>query len=133
MGKMTVLAILLATLAAFAAGAGYYGGLSKPWMKASGVPVVDGKPKNAANPMLYAGGFICQLIVAGMMRHMFELSGIDTMGAGLVAGLGIGLFLITPWIALNAFYSMRSKMLIVIDGGYATLACAIKGLVLGLF
>lgn len=130
---MEILSIILATVAAFAAGAGYYGTLAKPWMKASGVPQDEnGQPKNGSNPMLYVSGFLCQLIVAGMMRHMFTLSGIDTLGAGLIAGLGIGLFLITPWIALNTFYSMRSKMLIVIDGGYATLACAIKGLVLAL-
>jgi hypothetical protein len=73
------------------------------------------------------------LIVAGMMHHVFSLSRIETLGAGFLAGLGIGLFFITPWIALNNLYSMRPRMLTIIDGGYAALACAIMGLILTLF
>ena len=65
-----------------------------------------------------------------MMRHVFSLSGIDGLGLGLMAGVGIGLFFITPWIALNNLYGMRPVALTVIDGGYATLACTIMGAVL---
>ena len=83
--------------------------------------------------MLYVMAFGLQLLVAGMMRHVFALSGIDSIFAGLVAGLGIGLFFITPWIALNNLYSQRPVTLTLIDGGYAALGCAAMGAVLGLF
>ncbi|VAV97561.1 hypothetical protein MNBD_ALPHA07-2091 [hydrothermal vent metagenome] len=36
------------------------------------------------------------LLVAGMMRHMFALGGIDSLAKGFVSGFGIGLFLATP-------------------------------------
>lgn len=128
------ISVILATVAAFALGAGWYGKLSGPWMRAAKVPVgADGKPKGSSNPMLYVMAFGLQLLVAGMMRHVFALSGIDSIFAGLVAGLGIGLFFITPWIALNNLYSQRPVTLTLIDGGYAVLGCAAMGAVLGLF
>ncbi|WP_420004655.1 DUF1761 domain-containing protein [Arenibacterium sp. LLYu02] len=131
---MEFLSVIAATVAAFAAGAAYYGVLSEPWMAASGVPRDEnGKPTGGQRPAIFALGFLCQLLVAGMMRHVFSLSGIDSLAMGLMGGVGIGLFFITPWIALNNLYGMRPRTLTVIDGGYATLACTIMGLVLVLF
>lgn len=131
---MEVLSVILATVAAFALGAGYYGALAKPWMEAARIPRgADGRPANADDKKIYAIAFVLQLLVAGMMRHVFALSGIDTIGAGIVSGAGIGMFFISPWIALNNLYGMRSAKLSLIDGGYATLACAAMGLVLALF
>jgi hypothetical protein len=73
------------------------------------------------------------LLVAGMMRHIFGMVGIASPGAGLVAGLGIGLFFISPWIMINNAYEMRPFRLTLINGGYATFGCALMGLVLTLF
>ncbi|WP_368185623.1 DUF1761 domain-containing protein [Aestuariibius sp. HNIBRBA575] len=131
---LEIINIIVATAAAFAAGSVYYMKLAEPWMDASGVPRDEnGQPVGGQNPMLYAKGFVCQLFVAGMMRHVFELSQIDTIGKGLISGIGIGLFFIAPWIALNNTYSMRPIKLTIIDGGYAAIACGVMGLVLTLF
>ena len=70
------------------------------------------------------------ILVAGMMRHTFALSGIDTWGKGLISGLGVGLFFISPWIMINNAYGDRPFKLTLIDGGYATFGCAIIGAVL---
>jgi hypothetical protein len=108
--------------------------LSKQWMEASGVAVgADGKPANNANPLPYITGLIGAIVCAGMMRHVFVLSSIDTLGKGLLSGLGIGLFLVTPWIATFYMFAGRSRRLILIDGGYATLGCTAIGIVLTLF
>ena len=131
---MEFLSVFVATVAAFLAGAAYYGVLAEPWMAASGVPRDEnGKPAGGQKPAIFALGFLCQLLVAGMMRHVFSLSGIDSFGMGVMGGIGIGLFFITPWIALNNLYGMRPFALTLIDGGYATLACTVMGLVLVLF
>ncbi|MFC4218392.1 DUF1761 domain-containing protein [Pseudophaeobacter arcticus] len=131
---MEILNVLAATLAGFALGAVYYGILAEPWMVAAGIKRgTDGKPESSQTPAIFALSFCLQLIVAGMMRHVFALSGISSAGSGLVAGLGVGLFFITPWIALNNLYAGRPVKLTLIDGGYATLACAAIGLVLSLF
>lgn len=131
---MELLSVLAAAIAAFALGSAWYMSLAEPWMKAANIPRdEDGKPKGGQNPKIFAMTFVLQLVVAGMMRHVFALAGIDGVAKGLVAGLGIGLFFISPWIAINNLYGMRPFRLTLIDGGYATLACAVMGLVLVLF
>lgn len=130
---MEFLSVIVAAAVAFGLGAAYYGALAAPWVEASGVELDDsGKPKNSQSPAIYAVAFVLQLIVAGMMRHVFTLSGIDTLGAGLIGGIGIGLFFISPWIALNNLFGGRPMKLSLIDGGYATLACAAGGTILTL-
>lgn len=131
---MEFLSVIAAAVASFMIGAIWYMALAEPWMKAVGMPRgPDGKPEGGQSPMLFAGTFVMQLLVAGMMRHVFALGGIETLGAGLVSGIGVGLFFITPWIAINNAYGMRPLRLTMIDGGYATLGCGAMGLVLTLF
>jgi hypothetical protein len=126
--------VLLASVAAFAAGAVWYMTLAEPWMQAAGIARdAEGRPAGGMGPGVMVLGFVMHLLVAGMMRHSFAVSGIDTLGAGLVGGLGIGLFFITPWIVLNYAYAMRPVALMLIDGGYAVLAATIMGVVLVLF
>jgi hypothetical protein len=93
----------------------------------------DGQPANNADPIPYITSFIAAILVAGMMRHVFVLSGIDTFGKGLMSGLGIGLFLVTPWIATFYGFGGKPRKLVLIDGGYATIGCTIIGAVLTLF
>ncbi len=130
---MEFLGVIVAAAAGFAFGAVWYMTLSKPWVEAAGIEVDEnGRPKGeSATPFIMAG--IAMIVVAGMMRHTFALSGIDTLGKGLVSGLGIGLFFISPWIMINNGYGMRPFKLTLIDGGYATFGCAIMGAVLTLF
>jgi len=131
---MEFLNVLVAAGAAFGLGAVWYGALGNAWMEAANVKRgPDGKPENVQNPMIYLGSLLLQLAVAGMMRHMFALAGIDELAKGLVAGLGVGLFFISPWIAINNLYSGRPMKLTLIDGGYATVGCALMGLMLTLF
>lgn len=126
-------AVLLAAVCGFVVGAIYYGVFSAPWKEASGVPLgEDGNPTNAKSPVPYVISFIGIILVAGMMRHTFATSGIDTLGKGIVTGLGIGAFFISPWIWLNNGYTVRPIKLSVIDSGYAILACAVMGAVLTL-
>lgn len=130
---MELLNVLVAAVASYAFGAAWYMTLAKPWMEAAGVKAgPDGKPEgNSPTPYIIA--FISALVVAGMMRHVFALSGIDTIAKGLVAGLGIGLFLASPWLATCYSFGGRSFRLTMIDAGYATFGSAIMGTVLMLF
>lgn len=131
---MGFLSVLVAAFAGFAFGAVWYMTLSKPWMKAAAIPMTaDGKPDGNGSPLPFVLSGIAMLLVAGMMRHTFMLSGIDTFGKGLISGLGIGLFFISPWIMINNAYAMRPFKLTIIDGGYAAFGCAIIGAVLTLF
>lgn len=130
---MELVSVVAATAVAWVLGAVWYGVLAKPWMAAAGIKTdASGKPEGGQSPLMFAASFVLILIVTGMMRHMFELSSITTLDKGFLAGLGVGLFLISPWIALNNMYGMRPKKLTLIDAGYATLACAAAGAMLNL-
>ena len=50
-----------------------------------------------------------------------------------MSGLGVGAFLITPWVAMNYAFAARPAMLSVIDGVNAVVGCAIIGAILTLF
>lgn len=131
---MGLLAVIAAAAAAWIFGAGYYMALSKPWVAASGVPVDEsGRPAGGASPMPFFLSAVAMLLVAGMMRHIFSMAGIASVGAGVVSGLGVGLFFIAPWIMINNAYAMRPFRLTLIDGGYAVAGAAIIGAVLTLF
>lgn len=130
---MGFLSVVAAAVAAWVFGAVWYMILARPWMASAGIKAgPDGKPEgNAALP--YVLSAIAMLLVAGMMRHTFASTGVTTPGAGLIGGLGVGLFFISPWIMINNAYGMRPFRLTLIDGGYATFGCAIMGTVLTLF
>ncbi len=131
---MDYVSVLVAGVAGFMFGAVWYTVLAKKWMEASGVPLDEsGQPANRSDPVPYITSLLGAVLVAGMMRHTFELSGIDTVGKGLVSGLGIGLFLVSPWIATFYSFGARPRRLILIDGGYATFGCTVIGTVLTLF
>ncbi|MEP5631260.1 MAG: DUF1761 domain-containing protein [Tateyamaria sp.] len=130
---MGFLSVIVAGIAGFMFGAVWYTAMSKPWMAASGVTLDDtGKPANRSNPVPYIISLVGAIVVAGMMRHVFVLSGIDAIGSGIVAGFGIGLFLICPWIATFYAFGGRPFQLTLIDGGYATGGCTIIAAVLTL-
>ena len=131
---MGAIAVIVAALAGFGMGAVWYMTLSKPWMAAVGIPVDEnGKPQGNGSMMPFVISGIAMLLVAGMMRHMFAMAGIDGAIKGLVAGLGVGLFFITPWVAMNYAYAMRPAKLTLLDGGYSVMGPGVIGLVLGLF
>jgi hypothetical protein len=131
---MELIAVIIAAIAGFAVGAVWYIALSRHWIVAAGIRLgPDGKPDGSGSAMPFLVSGLAMLVVAGFMRHIFAMSGIDTMGAGLVAGLGVGLFFITPWLAMSYAYAARPAKLTVIDGGYAVIGCAVIGAILGWF
>lgn len=131
---MLFLGILVAAAAGWIFGAIWYMALSKPWLVASGIDCDEnGKPKNGGSPLPFLFSAIAMLLVAGMMRYLFGLAEIATLGQGALIGLGIGLFFIAPWTMINNAYGMRPFQLTLIDGGYAVFGCALIGAVLTLF
>jgi hypothetical protein len=131
---MEFLNVIAAALAAFAFGAVWYMSMSKPWIAAAQIPVdTNGKPQGNGSPMPFVIGIVAMVLVAGMMRHIFAMSGLDTIGEGIMGGFGIGAFLITPWVAMNYAFGMRKPMLTVIDGVNSIVGCTIMGVVLNAF
>ena len=131
---MGYLSVLVSALVGFVVGAVWYMSLSKPWIKAVGHPVkADGTPDGDGSPVPFIVMAVALVLVAGMMRHVFAMSDIDTPQLGVMAGVGIGAFFILPWIAMNNAFGKRPVMLTVIDGGYAVVATTAMAVVLTLF
>ncbi len=126
---MEVVSVIAAAIAAFAFGAVWYMTLSEKWMAATG-QTKESQKEAGATPFIIS--FIALLVVAGMMRHIFALAGIDGLSKGAVAGFGLGLFIATPWVVTNYAYARRSRSLMILDGGYATIGCAVIGAVLAI-
>ena len=131
---MSILSVIVAGLAAWAFGAVWYSVFAQQWVAVSGVETDEnGKPANQKNPIPYIISISSMILVAGMMRHAFYLSNIDTLGKGLIAGFGIGAFLAAPWLATNYGFAGRPAKLMLIDGGYAVFGSTTIALVLMLF
>ena len=124
---MGTVSVIAAAAAAWIFGAIWYGVVGKQWMAAAGLTE---ETVNRKNYVAFVGSVLCAVLVAGMSRHIFQTANIDTTGAGIVTGLGLGLFIATPWIATNYLFAERPKSLILIDGIYATVGCTLMGLVL---
>jgi hypothetical protein len=131
---MEYLNVIAAAAGAFAFGAVWYIAMSKPWVKAAGIPVdAQGRPQGNGSAVPFIVGFVAMLVVAGTMRHLFAFGGIDTIGEGIGTGAGIGAFFISAWVGMNYGFSMRPLALWLIDSVNAVVGCAIMGAILTLF
>ncbi len=131
---MEIVNVLAAAIGAFAFGAVWYIAMAKPWIAASGVPIdASGRPMGNGSPMPFVVGFLAMIVVAGMMRHVFQMGGIDTFGEGALSGFGIGAFFITPWVAMNYAFALRKPALTAIDSVNAIAGSTIMGIILVLF
>lgn len=130
---MEFVSVLVAALGGFATGALWYMALAKPWMAAAGITHKDCETGGGGSPVPFIISGVAMLLVAGMMRHVFARAGISGVVEGAVAGLGVGLFFIAPWTAMNYAFANRPMALTLIDGGYAVAGCLVIGAILGVF
>ncbi|MEQ9039751.1 MAG: DUF1761 domain-containing protein [Silicimonas sp.] len=126
---MNVLGVVLAAAAAWVFGAIWYGVIGKKWMEASGLTE---ESIDRRKPAPYIVSFICTLLVAGMLRHILVMGGIEGVGESVLTGLGLGLFVASPWIVTNVMFAQRDKSLIWMDSAYPTIGMALMGGVLAL-
>ena len=76
---------------------------------------------------------ISATVVVRMMRHVLAASGLTSVPLGAIAGIGIGAFLIMPWMMMNNEFADKPFQLTVINGGYAVIGCTLMGAVLMAF
>ncbi|MFN0116455.1 MAG: DUF1761 domain-containing protein [Paracoccaceae bacterium] len=128
---MEILKVIVAAAAAFGFGAFWYMRMAQRWMEAAGIKAgPDGRPEAGASPTPMVIGAVAMVLVAGMMRHVFATSGLDTILEGIMGGAGIGAFFITPWVAMNYAFGQRTFALWWIDSANAVVGCTIMGIVL---
>ena len=127
------LAVLVAAAAAWALGALWYMALAKPWMTAVGTTrekIAASKTQSGASlPFVFAFA-ACVLmawVLAGIVGHLGQVTPRSGVISALFCWVG---FVITTMIVNNSF-AMRSRMLLLIDGGYWLVALALMGAIIG--
>ena len=122
---MDYLYVIIAGLAGYIFGAVWYGALGKRWQAETGLTDEDVKPANSA--AAYVIGLICNILIAGMMRHIFVTSGVEGLWNSVVSGMGLGLFIGGAFLMINYSFAKRSAALKAIDIGHAAGVGAVIG------
>jgi hypothetical protein len=127
------LAIAIAAIVAWLAGAAWYMALGKTWMAALGItPEQMAQAKNqpgAYLPFIYS--FVAELIMAWMLAGLLGHLGPLTLRGGVIAAAFCWLgFVITVMVVNNGF-ARREWRLLLIDGGHWLLVLVLMGAVIG--
>lgn len=120
--------VLIAGFAGYVFGAAWYGVLGSRWQAAAGLSAEDVKPAN--NIGAYILGIVANILVAGMIRHIFAASGVAGTLNAAVSGFGLGLFIAGSYLALNYAFARRPMALSLIDIGHAAGSATVIAVVL---
>ena len=130
---MNYLAIVIAAIVAWLAGAGWYMTLGKTWMAAVGItPEKMAEARNQSGaflPMIYA--FVAELVMAWVLAGVLGHLGPLTLRSGVISAAFCWLgFVITTLIVNNSF-ARRDWRLIGIDGGHWLVVLLLMGAIIG--
>ena len=124
--------ILIATVAAMAVGAAWYGGLAKPWLAAAGLDADE--VKEGENPLMYAVAALAHLVMAWVLSGViFHAAGGDgvSIGDGVISAFLAWLgFAAVPLVVTHRF-QMRPWSLTLIDAGHYLAVLIVQGAILG--
>jgi hypothetical protein len=123
------LAVLVAGVSGFAVGGLWYGPLFlKPWLRA------EGKTKEqmgSGHPaMVFGLAFLCNLLSAFILDHVFGTYGNPPMAPSLLVAAGVALGFVIPAYGVNYLFAGRKLALFLIDAGYWLVTYLVMGLVL---
>ena len=130
------LAIIIAGVAGWLAGAAYYGVLAKPWVAAQGKTIEAFKTEQAAHKGSHAWlpfvlAFVAELVMAWVLAGMVGHLGAVTIRSAVISGLFVWSgFMVTTMLVNNAFAGRRYA-LTAIDAGHWLLVVIVMGVVIG--
>jgi len=127
------LAVLVAAAAGWALGMPWYMAFAKPWLAANkltreAIAQHHGKSSRAL-PLVLAFGacLLMAWVLAGLIGHI----GPVTLRSGLISGLFCWAGFVLPTMLVNNSFAMRSRVLLIIDGGYWLAVLALMGAIVG--
>ncbi|MBL4891271.1 MAG: DUF1761 domain-containing protein [Rhizobiaceae bacterium] len=123
------LAIAVAVVASMIIGAAWYGGLSKPWIKAANINEDDLEQK----PSLYIIAAICQIIIAFFLAGIIGHLAIDSLWTGAVTAFFCWLGFVVPTMTVNHRFQGARWSLTIIDSGFWLLVFVAQGAIIGWF
>jgi Protein of unknown function (DUF1761) len=130
------LAIFIAAVVAWLAGAIYYTVLAKPWVAAQGLTVEQHKAMIAAKTGMakfapYLLAFVADLAMAWVLAGMVGHLGAVTVRSAVISGLFVWAGFVVTTILVNNAFAGRRYMLTLIDAGHWLLAVVLMGIVIG--
>jgi hypothetical protein len=127
------LAVVIAAVVAWLAGAAWYITLSKSWMAAQGFTpehMAEAKQRPGAYlPFLYT--LVAQLIMAWMLAGIIGHLGALTLRGGVITAFFCWFGFVITTLVANYTFGMRRWLLIVIDGGHWLLVLLLMGAIIG--
>ena len=123
------LAVIVATIAAFALGGLWYSKalFANSWMQEVGLTEETVNNTNVART--FGGTFVLQLIAATALAAYIGTD--STWQSGLYTGLLIGVFWIATAYGITYLFEQRSMRLFFINAGYYIVLFAIDGTIIG--
>lgn len=128
MDNINYLAAVVAAVSSFVIGGVWYSPIlfANAWQREAGLTDAQLREKIGAT---FAGAFVLSLVIA------FNLAAFLGRHAGLAWGAGAGALAGIGWatasLAVIYLFERRSKMLIVIDGGYLAVSYTVMGAIIG--
>jgi len=127
---VSYLAIVIAAVAAWLAGAVWYGVLAKPWVAAQGKTMEQFKAEQAAYaPFVIV--FVAELVMAWMLAGVLGHLGQVTARGGVISGLFLWLGFVVTTLCANYAFGGRSLKLAAIDAGHWLLVLLVMGAIIG--
>ena len=134
---MNYLAVVIAAVAAWLAGAAWYTALAKPWVAAQGLTTEEFHARRAAmrgSPASYMPfiiAFVADLVMAWMLAGILGHLGVITLRYGLLSALFVWFGFVLTTMAVNYAFGSRGIKLYAIDAGHWLLVLLVEGAVLG--
>jgi hypothetical protein len=136
--SVNLLAVLIAAIAAWIAGAIWYGVFGTRWVAALGRTMEDFKREQAARSGLAAYwpfilAFVANLIVAYTLARLMLYLDSATIRGGIVSAALCWLGFVVTTMSVNNAFGGRKAALTAIDSGHWLLAMIVSGAVIGAF
>ena len=128
---MNYLAVLIAAIAAFGWGAGYYMTLSKQWLAAVGMTKEQMQANYTPTPFIisFVALLVMAWVLAGTLAHLGP--GQVTLKNGIISGLFLWLGFVVTTVFVNNAYPSRKYSLSVIDSIHWLGVVVIQGAAIG--
>jgi hypothetical protein len=131
------LAVVIAAVVAWLAGAVWYGLLANPWVAAHGKTMDQFKAEQAAHKgtvhawLPFAFAFLAELVMAYVLAGMIGHLGSVTIRSAVISALFVWAgFMVTIMLVNNAFAGRR-YVLTAIDTGHWLVVVIVMGVVIG--
>lgn len=131
---MNYLAIVIAAIAAWLAGAGWYMILGRTWMAALGTTpekMTEGRQRPVTFlPFVYA--FIAELLMAWILAGLLGHIGALTIRNGVISAVFCWFGFVMTTMVVNNGFAARDTRLLLIDGGHWLLVLVLMGAIIGM-